>query len=444
MTSRKNVKSRRVAGRPKLGRRALLRGMGTVAVGLPFLDAMSSRAGAAPGDPPRRLITFFSPNGFDPVGRPTSMDLTGTTLEALTPHSSDLIIARGFDMVSASFDENPSDGSHYQGWSHALVGDDVYPHPTDRAGRTGGAISYDMEAASRIGGGTRFRSSLQSIDNENYALSWHGPAMAAQPEARPRAVFDRLFAGAMAAPDDMARVREQRRSVLDFTRASAERLRCRLGVEDRTRLDAHFEAIRDVERRLEVAGPSGASCGVPAMPGTGMDYPTTGRAQMDLLVMSLACDLTRVGSVQFSRAVGGGTPTWLGLTDTHHDLSHQTTAGSDEAIRAIDRWYAEQFAYLLAALKAVPEGDGTLLDHTAILWLSEGSDGGHGRENVEIVVAGGAGGRLRTGQFLEMGGTPHNNLLLELINSVLPDSEEPLTTFGNPLACTGGVPEIRV
>lgn len=427
--------------RNSLSRRGLLRGAGGVAIGLPFLGLMRGGVRAQPAVFPKRLVVFYTPNGFDPTAWPSSANLAGTTLEPLAPHWDDLVVAHGFDMVSGLLDPNPNDGAHYNGWAHCLVGDDCFDNPADSAGRTGGNISFDMAAADIICRDTPFQSSLQAVDNEGYALSWHGSGTPARPESDPRRVFGRLFSDVDTGSSELEQMRMHRRSILDFTRSSTERLRCRLGAEDRMRLEAHLESIRDVERRLEGAG--GATCAVPAAPGSGLDYPATARVQMDLLVTALACDLTRVGSVQMSRAVSGQAFPWLGSTRAHHALSHDDTPAADEQIRRIDRWHAEQLAYLLERMKAVPEGEGTLLDNTAILWITEGSLAGHGREAVDVVIAGRAGGYLRTGQYLEVDGVPHNNLLVELTNAVLPADATPITTFGNPEACTGGVPKLR-
>lgn len=432
-----------------MGRRALLRGLGGVSIGLPFLGAtmMGTRTvSASPATFPTRLITFYTPNGFDSEGRPSGLDLTGTTLEALAPHAGELTLMRGIDMASGRLDPNPNDGSHYNGWAHLLVGDDSFRNPSDSAGRTAGNVSFDMLAADHICTDTRFRSSLHTVDGEGYALSSLGANMPALPEPDPSAAFTRLFSDLDADPAALDRIRLRRQSILDFTREQANALHCRLGTEDRTRLEAHLDAIRDVESRLDPAAGlvGGGLCALPAAPAAGLSYPAAGQAHMDLLVMALTCDLTRVGSMQWGRPAATTMPSWLGIDESHHDLSHQSNATARGKIRDIDRWYAGQLAYLLARMKAIPEGDGTLLDHSIVLWVTEGSEGGHGRDNVEVVVAGGGNGKLRTGQYLDLPGVTHNDVLLELLNAVLPAGTAPYATFGNPAACTGGVAELRV
>ena len=175
---------------------------------------------------------------------------------------------------------------------------------------------------------------------------------------------------------------------------------------------------------------------------TNDDFAAIGALQIDLMVMALACDITRVASLQWSRALSATRFSWLPspITEGHHDLSHR---GDDDAsavdkLTRINQWYASQLARLIAKLKAVPEGDGTLFDHTLILWCNElGKGNTHSRVNAPYVLAGSAGGALATGRFLTFeGDVPHNNLLLAILQLMgLPD-----TTFGNPDWCTGPLP----
>jgi len=432
----------------KLNRRSFLRGVGGTAVGLPFLNAMRTVARGGATGVPKRLVVFYSPNGFEMSGWPTSMSLGGTSLEPLAPFASDLIVTAGLDMQSAFADPNPNDGSHYNGWAHCLVADDSYPVPGDSAGRTGGNVSFDMLVADRIGRSTRFVSSLHGICSENNPLSWLGPNMPAIPDDDPQAVFSRLFSDLSVAPSELDRVRSRRQSILDFVSGSTERLACRLGAEDRVRLDAHLTAVRDVEARLGATASIGAACAAPGAPSEdGRDpsrYPDIGRAHMDLLAMGLACDLTRVGSIQWSHAADGKIPFWLGLSENHHDISHQTSDDARRSLIRINTWYAEQLAYFLGLLRGMPEGDGTVLDNTVVAWVSEGGpDGGHNRRDLRITLAGGSAVGLRTGQFLSFPGTAHNNLWVELINLLSPSTLAPVTTFGNAEVCTGGLPQIR-
>jgi hypothetical protein len=166
-------------------------------------------------------------------------------------------------------------------------------------------------------------------------------------------------------------------------------------------------------------------------------FPHVGQMQMDLLVMALACDLTRVASLQWSRAASQVRFSWLDITAAHHDLSHRgdsDTAAIDMLTR-INRWYAEQLAYLIGRMKQIPEGDGTLFDNTLILWCNELAKGNtHSRVDAPYVLAGRAGGSLATGRYLRFDGdVPHNNLLLSLVHAMGQDDG----SFGKPEWCTG-------
>ena len=152
--------------------------------------------------------------------------------------------------------------------------------------------------------------------------------------------------------------------------------------------------------------------------------------------MSLACDLTRVASIQWSTSVSNKVFSWLGISEGHHDLSHEgdTNGDAQSKLIQINTWYAEQFAYLVAALKAVPEGDGTMLDNTVILWCNELGIGNlHSRTDVPYVLAGGCGGYFKTGRHLQYDGENHNNLMVSLCNAM----DVNVSTFGNPAYCTG-------
>jgi hypothetical protein len=168
-------------------------------------------------------------------------------------------------------------------------------------------------------------------------------------------------------------------------------------------------------------------------------FPAIGKAQMDLLVMAMACDLTRVGTVQWERSVGDVRFTWLGADRGHHSLSHDpdSMADSVEMLTKINVWYAEQLAYLMTRMGSIKEGAGTMLDNTLILWCNELSRGNaHSHPDMPFVLAGGAGGAIKMGRLLRYGSTPsvhHNNLLVSIMNAMgLPDQ-----TFGDPRYCTG-------
>jgi hypothetical protein len=157
---------------------------------------------------------------------------------------------------------------------------------------------------------------------------------------------------------------------------------------------------------------------------------------MDLLAMAFACDLTRVATLQWSRSGSAMRYPWLGINDSHHLLSHaaDTNTAAQNKLVAIGRWYAEQLAGLIARLKALPEGGGTVFDNTVIVWFTELAKGNnHTRLGASFLLAGSGGGALRTGRHVSYGGAPHNNLLVSLMNAMCVEEDR----FGHPDFCTG-------
>jgi hypothetical protein len=212
-------------------------------------------------------------------------------------------------------------------------------------------------------------------------------------------------------------------SVLDSVRSDLKSLEGKLGGVDKDRIGWHLESLSAVEKRLQNA--TTLACTVPGKPDVidieaNENFPLVGQLMMDLLVPTLACDLTRVITLQWSRAFSMTRHTWAGVEGAHHDLSHDT--GALDQLYLINRFYAEQFAYLLGKLDAVPEGDGTLLDHCVVVWgneLSEGSN--HIPAPPPFVIAGGANGFWKTGRFLQFDGSDahhHNQLLVSLCHAM--------------------------
>ena len=164
---------------------------------------------------------------------------------------------------------------------------------------------------------------------------------------------------------------------------------------------------------------------------------------MDLLVASLACDQTRIASLQFSHSVSDIPMPWLNIGTGHHTLSHKddTDTVSQASLVTINNWYATQFAYLLQKLDAVPEPDGsTLLDNCLVLWINELSKGNiHSHQPLPVVIAGKCGGALLTGRFVSYAQPPSNNNLLVSIANAMGTN---ITTFGNPAYCTGPLPNL--
>lgn len=446
--------ARHRASRRRLDRRTFLRGAGGLALALPFLDAMAGSASAV--DFPKRFVVFFTGLGtvkeaWLPTGTETSFEL-GEILAPLSPYRDKLLVIEGIDMESAH--HGPGD-PHQQGIGQALTGTELqegtlFPYACNPAARVGwgGGISVDQLLAAKLGERTKL-SSLELGVQVQYAnvssrVSYLGPGQPVPPEDDPRAAFDRLFLDLSADPADLERRRALRRRVLGSVMEDYGSLARTLGGEDRQKLEQHLDAVSEIEKRLEAPALLGGACALPELSDpldvyANDNFPAIGRLQTDLLAMALACDLTRVASIQWSATQAGKVFTWLGQSDTHHALSHSNVSdeGKQQQLIDIGRWQAEQLAYLLGKLDAVQEGTGTLLDNTLVLWCTDIAQGqSHARRDMPYVIAGGAGGALRTGRYLRYEGDPHNNLLVTLCNAMGVD----VSTFGNPAYCTGPLP----
>jgi hypothetical protein len=437
-----------------LDRRALLRGAGGITIGLPFLEIMTrSRVAAAQAAPPKRLIVFFSPDGsirenWTPTGTETNFTLS-RILAPLEPHKQNIVVVDGVDNTCA---RNGLGDDHMRGMGSMLTGIELLPGTTqggagDPAGLAGG-ISVDQKVANVIGKTTKFKSLELGVLTGGGGTVWAYTSYAdanvpLPPDNNPASVFNRVFSQLGGDATAIQKLRARRKSVLDTVMDSYNTLAPQLGSVDKSRMESHFAEIRDLENRLTASTGVGESCVKPAAPTIDYkandNFPAIGKAQMDLMVMALACDLTRVATIQWERSVGDVRFTWLGADRGHHAYSHDADSATDtiEMLTKINIWYAEQFAYLLTKLASINEGTGTMLDNTLVLWCNELSRGNsHSHPDMPFVLAGKAGGALRTGRYLTYPSSakvPHNNLLVSIQNAMgVPDQ-----TIGNPAYCTG-------
>jgi hypothetical protein len=305
----------------------------------------------------------------------------------------------------------------------------------------------DQRIADVIGGETKLRSlelGVQVGEADNWGrICYRGSNQPLPPEDDPSAVYARVFAELHTDPAVLERERQRQRSILDAVGSEYARVSAQLGSADRQRLDAHLTAVRDIEERLTRVGTAGgAACSDPVVSAVVKNdndaYPEVGGLQIDLLAMALACDMTRVASLQWSRSVSQTRFTWLGIEEAHHDLSHlgDTDESAITKLGQINQWYATQLATLITKLKAIPEGDGSVLDNTIILVCNElGKGNTHSRTNAGYLLAGGGGGALESGRFLSYDPEQqisHNGLLVSLLNAMdVPDKQFGKTEWSN-------------
>jgi hypothetical protein len=308
-----------------------------------------------------------------------------------------------------------------------------------------GGASVDQKIASVIGKGMTFPSLQFAVriiyGDTNSRPIWSGAGKVVPAMQSPWDAYKRIFAGTTSTPTATPKF-DLRKSTLDYTLKETASLRTRLGNKDRVLLDSYQESLRDIERRLTTV-PAGG-CGMPTL-GNQVDvraesnYPAVGRLQMDMIVAAFQCGLTRVASLQWGNSNDQCTYSWLGVNTLGHDMAHNNNdcdPRHDKKLKVF-KWYSEQAAYLLGKLQAIPEGEGSMLDNTLVLWASEfGNSEAHDSDNLMWLLMGNAGGRFKMGKVLDCGGRSVNDLHTSLCNAFgVSDS-----TFGNPAYCDGPLP----
>lgn len=452
-----------------LSRRRLLRGAAGLGLALPWLAAMEGKTRAARRPPPRRFVVFFTANGtirekWLPFGGETDFRFTNPDrpdeLRILAPLESwkkQLVVLDGLAAKTRNF--GPGANGHDKGMGHMLTCAELRVGPSGVAdfahlpdGSVGGP-SIDQEIAARLPADTAFsslefgvRARLDTKRQLTSRMCYRGPFQVVPPESDPSEMWKTLVGGGAASGRALGRLRAERKSVLDAVLDDFRALDATLGAADRKKLDAHATAVREIERGLtrpparrprafrQVAAPA------PLDPWDNDGYEALGRAQMDLLAMAIACDQTRVASLQWSTAQSEVRFTWLGIKEGHHEISHliNKTQEARDQMTVIENWHAKQFAYLLERLAAVAEGDGTVLDHSIVMWVNEQGDGAkHSEKDIPYVLAGGGARRLRTGRYLRYPDRAHNDLYVSLLHAM---GVTDVASFGMEQVCQGPLP----
>jgi hypothetical protein len=432
----------------------VLRGIGA-AIALPILDAMAPVRAAAAGraKAPVRMACLYFPNGVwqeSWIPKTTGPDFElPFALEPLADFKQSISVLSGLDKANS----RTGDG-HYAKTANFLTGEPV----TKTTGKdiSAGGISMDQLAAQHIGHLTPLPSLELAIDpvisgidsNVGYTrlygsyISWRSANVPVAREINPRFVYERLF-GDKDRPQRGTKARrrgEDFQSLLDRALEDAATLRRRLGRDDQVKLDEYLDSVRAVEKRIEFALKPDPRDWEPETPAqlppapdqkAPADFREHVKLMLDLMVLAFQTDSTRIITFMFANDVSGRNFSFLpGVSGGHHDMSHHEH--KDEKIkqyREINRWHTAQLAYLLAKLRAIPEGDGTLLDNSMILFGSSISDGNrHDPNNLPIILAGGAGGALRTGRHLT---SPKETPLCNLYTTMLDAVGVKIESFGD-------------
>lgn len=442
--------------RSSMNRRNFLRAAGGLLVALPLLNAFKARAQEVVY--PKRLILIYNPNGvvqdaFWPVNvvDERTWDL-GEIMQPLVNHRDRLLLLKGLSIQVAQVGPG---GPHQKGvgglfTGRELLSGDFVDGCGSRAGWANG-ISVDQQVASILGTDT-FLGSLElgvraAKTDVQSRISYAAAAQPLPPTNSPLEIYTRLFSDIGTDVAAIGELREQRHSVLDAVQEQFAAIDARVGAADREKLEQHLTLVRDVERRLDIVA-TNASCVPPAQPpDLAQDSEDTmvqiAQLQVDLLSVALACDLTRVASLQFSDGLNTIRFPWINSLVEGHPLSHSGPSDLDARAQLIGRqkWYVEQVTRLLDNLAAIPEGTGSLLDNTLIVWGNEiGVGNTHTHDNIPFLLAGSAGGVLQTGRFIDFGGKSHCDLLVSMLNAMGIDMQ----TFGHPDFVTGPLPGLTV
>jgi Protein of unknown function (DUF1552) len=420
-----------------LCRRTFLRGVG-VAMALPWLESIpvwgDDKAKNSSSEPPVRFAVLFSGNGFHSKewwakGEGANMQL-GKVLEPLHAVREKLLFLRGLYNAEAMIG-----GIHSCQTGNLLTGAHLAPDGEIRSG-----ISCDQVLAERLKNQTKVPSLVLGTEpsiaaiHKNYSMiysshiSWTSPTTPTPLELYPALAFDRLFRDEVGRAD---------KSVLDAVRDDAAGYRNRVSMSDRQRLDEYLSSVREVEVRIENAGKAGRLQGwrptltKPDMPrppdGIPQDIDQHMRLMADILVLAFRTDTTRVCTLKLNNDHSSLRFPLLKVDYMiHHLLSH--TDGDDWL--KVNRFFAQQVAYIAKKLDEVQEGERTLLDNSMILYLSSMMTGGHNNDQLPVVLLGRGGGQVKTGRTLDYLGAP-NRKMCSLYLALMEKAGVRLDTFGD-------------
>ena len=446
-------------------RRTVLRGVGAT-LALPLLDGMVPALTALSKTPARRVSRFcavYVPNGiimkdWTPAAEGSAFELT-PTLKPLEAHRRQLLVLSGLDNTGAS-SRTGNPGSHAKPAGAFLTG--VEPLQTTSSSSLDLGISMDQILAKTISQDTPLPSlelGLEGADTVNgvgtcgvgfncayqNTLAWASPSTPLPVEPNPRVVFERLF-GDIGSTDPATRSARLRRqnSILDSVLDKVRHLHGNLGRRDQRKIDEYVTSVREIERRIQNAEANGRELPLVESPaGIPVDYDEHARLMFDMQALAFQTDSTRVITFQIGREQSGATYPQIGVSDSHHPISHH---GGDRqkiaALQRINAYHVSLLGYFLDRLAATDDGEGSVLDNAVILYGSALSEGNrHDSRNLPLLLAGGAGGRIESGRHLRYPARTQRltNLQLTLLNMLGVPAEKFGDSTGERLGELSGV-----
>jgi hypothetical protein len=428
-----------------LSRRALLRG-GSTALALPLLESMFPAATAwsqTAAAPKTRLSCIYIPHGavmdrWTPTTEGTGFEFP-QILKPIEPFRDSVNIVSDFSLPHAYGTDASAGANHTRSSAVWLAG-----APPASGGRARLGITVDQAAAAWIGQDTPLPSLELCIEDGGLScgtglscayrntISWQGPESPLPMENNPQLVFERLFGDGPTAEERAAR-RDQARSMLDAVTGEVAALKSRLPAGDRQRLDRYLDDVREVERRITLAGEMvPEDLNLPPTPaGIPDSFDAHVKLQFDLMTLAWQTDMTRVSTMLLAKEVSNATYPASGIRDPFHNLSHHSNIPDNvERLAQLNTYHTSIFAYFLDKLAATPDGDGSLLDHSLVLYGSGMSNSNqHDHDPLPIILAGGASGRLQGGRHLRS--PTYKATLSNLLLAMLDKLDVRQETFGD-------------
>ena len=422
-----------------LSRRSVLRGLGA-SLALPLLDSMVPALSAlqrTAAAPVKRLGVFYVPNGMSmPYWWPKSegpIEKLPATLQSLEALKDRVLLCGGLADEAANLVKGGGDHARSAGTFLTCV-----PFKITSGADVFASVSMDQVAAAEFSKETQIASLELGIESNamlgacdggascayTNTIAWRTPTTPLPIENDPRAVFERLF-GTTGSTDPRARLARMKRdrSILDFVGSEVASLERVIGPQDKIKIDEYLEAVRDIERRIQMAEDQNSRelpvveqpIGVPG------DYAEHAKLMMDLLALAYQTDLTRASTFMLAREVSARAYPEIGVSDSHHPLSHhQDEAAKLERLHKINEYHFRQFAYLVSKLAGMREGDGTMLDHTLFLYGTGISDSNtHFHDDLPIALVGGRAAGIKGGRYIRYPkGTPLANMHVTVLDKL--------------------------